>query len=102
MKRADIERIAELARLELSDEEYEVLTRDCQAILAYFEAIRGVDVEGATPTGALEQPAPMREDRVDHDELVRPPRDTAPAWRDGYFVLPRLAALDVGDEPGPS
>ena len=94
IKRSDVEKVAALARLELGDDEFEALTRDCQSILEYFEAIREVDVEGATPAGALEHPAPTRDDRVEHDPLERPPAEMAPDWREGFFVLPRLPALD--------
>jgi aspartyl-tRNA(Asn)/glutamyl-tRNA(Gln) amidotransferase subunit C len=96
IKRADIEKVAALARLELDDDELDALTRDCRSILEFFEAIRDVDVEGATPTGALEHPAPARDDRVEHDRLERPAAEMAPDWREGYFVLPRLPALDGG------
>ena len=94
IERKDLERIAELARLRLSEPELVRLTRDCQAILAYFEAIRGLDLTEPTPAGALEQTAPLREDRLGSDRLERPPEQMAPAWREGYFVLPRLPAMD--------
>ncbi|UCC73099.1 MAG: Asp-tRNA(Asn)/Glu-tRNA(Gln) amidotransferase subunit GatC [Gemmatimonadota bacterium] len=97
IKRTDVERVSALARLELGDDELECLTRDCQAILEFFEAIRDVDVEGAGPTGALERPAPTRDDEVEVDRLDQSLAETAPDWREGYFVLPRLPALDGGD-----
>ncbi len=100
IKREDVAKVADLARLELADDELEALTRDCRSILEFFEAIRDVDVEGATPAGALEHPAPARDDRVDPDQLERQPAEMAPDWRDGYFVLPRLPALDGGSSAG--
>ena len=100
IERKDLERIAELARLRLSEEELVRLTRDCRAILAYFEAIRSVDLTEAAPVAALEHAAPMREDRVSGDRLERPPEHMAPAWREGYFVLPRLPAMDAEGEGG--
>jgi aspartyl-tRNA(Asn)/glutamyl-tRNA(Gln) amidotransferase subunit C len=98
IERRDVEKVAALARLELEDDELEALTRDCRSILEFFEAIRDVDVKRATPEGALEHPTPARDDRVDHDPLERRPAETAPDWREGYFVLPRLPALDGGDD----
>jgi aspartyl-tRNA(Asn)/glutamyl-tRNA(Gln) amidotransferase subunit C len=97
INREDIEKVAGLARLELGDDEIDALTRDCRAILEFFEAIRDVDIEGATPTGAPEHPAAARDDRVEHDRLERSPAEMAPDWMEGYFVLPRLPALDAGD-----
>lgn len=101
--RSELERIAELARLELEQEELAQLTRDCRAILDYFAAIRDLGVAGTEPWGAQEGSAALREDRVHHDPLTRPLDGIAPAWRDGYFTLPRLPAMDAelaaeGDE----
>lgn len=99
----DLKRIAELARLRLTDDEADRLARDCGSILEHFDAIRGLDVTGAEPAGELELAAPLREDRVDGDPLRRRPQEMAPAWRDGFYVLPRLPAMEgeaaAGDEP---
>lgn len=97
IKRTDVERVAALARLELDDDELEALAADCRSILEFFESIREVDVEGAALSGASEPPAPTRDDKVDADRLERPPAEMAPDWCEGYFVLPRLPALDGGD-----
>ena len=48
--RADVVRIAELARLELTAEELELFTRQLGDILDYVEQIRGLDTSGVTPT----------------------------------------------------
>jgi aspartyl-tRNA(Asn)/glutamyl-tRNA(Gln) amidotransferase subunit C len=97
--REELERIAGLARLELSEDEAERLTRDCGAILDYFQTLRELaldDVADESPAGA----APLREDRAGADRLLRPLRELAPAWRDGFFVLPRLPAMDAGAGAG--
>ena len=93
--RTTIERVMKLARLELDHAEIERLTRDCQAILGYFEVIRELDLDSVSPAGELERAAPLREDRIDADPLERPVEAMAPEWRDGFFVLPRLAAMDA-------
>jgi aspartyl/glutamyl-tRNA(Asn/Gln) amidotransferase C subunit len=97
--RSVLQRIAELARLSLSEAETQRLTQDCQAILQYFETIRGIGA-GADAMKGAERPAPLREDRTDCDPLEGPLDALAPAWRDGYFVLPRLPAMDgeAGDD----
>ena len=99
--RSDVRRIADLARLSLSEAETERLNQDCRAILEYFETIRGVGTGTAEPTGADPTP-PLRADRTDCDLLEGTLAEMAPAWRDGYFVLPRLPAMDAeagDDEP---
>lgn len=95
-----IARIAALARLELDDDEAALLARDCQRILEHFETIRELDLDRAGSSGPPETPAPVREDRVDSVRLERSPGEMAPAWRDGYFVLPRLPAMDDAGLPG--
>jgi aspartyl-tRNA(Asn)/glutamyl-tRNA(Gln) amidotransferase subunit C len=96
IERSQLEKIAELARLELSEEEATRLTRDCQAILEYFEAIRQIDPD-ADAAESAERSTALRQDRVDCDPLEGPLSDLAPLWRDGYFVLPRLPAMDADD-----
>lgn len=98
IERSELRRIAELARLRLSEPEVERLTRDCGAILEYFETIRDVGPDSGGPIAAGARLAPLREDRADCDPLLRPLAEMAPAWRDGYFVLPRLPAMDTAAE----
>lgn len=98
--RSTIRQIAELARLRLSEAETERLTRDCGAILEYFETIREIESDD-TSTVSTERPAPLREDRPDGDPLQIPLSAMAPEWRGGYFVLPRLPAMDTEDEGEP-
>ena len=97
--RSELRRIAALARLSLSEAETERLTRDCQAILQYFETIRGIGT-GTDEVEEAERPAPLREDRTDGDPLEGALDASAPAWRDGYFVIPRLPAMDGEADDG--
>jgi aspartyl/glutamyl-tRNA(Asn/Gln) amidotransferase C subunit len=94
--RHEIERIAALARLQLDDNEAAALARDCQRILEHFETIGELDLDSAESSDAAEGSASLREDRVDSVPLARRPEEMAPAWRDGYYVLPRLPAMDGG------
>jgi aspartyl-tRNA(Asn)/glutamyl-tRNA(Gln) amidotransferase subunit C len=48
--RAEVERIADLARLSLEPGEAEEATRQLEAILAYVEKLEEVDVESVEPT----------------------------------------------------
>lgn len=95
IRRSETERISELARLELSPEELESLTHDLEQILEHCDALRDLDLGDVPPVGALERAAPLREDRVDTDPIEGPLEAIAPDWREGFFVLPRLPALDV-------
>ena len=60
---ADVLRIAELARLELSDAEVELFSRQITDILGYAEQVREVDTSGVSPTShPLDVHAAWRED----------------------------------------
>lgn len=94
IERDELEGIADLARLELGAAEIEALVRECKAILEHFEAIHRVDV---SQSGGVDGELPLlvREDAVECDVLKRSLAEIAPAWREGFFVLPRLPAMDA-------
>ena len=57
LSRSDVERIAELARLELTPDEVTLFTRQLAEILDYVEEIRGLDTSGVEPTShAINRP----------------------------------------------
>jgi aspartyl-tRNA(Asn)/glutamyl-tRNA(Gln) amidotransferase subunit C len=47
---SDVEKVARLARLELSEKEKETYTQQLGAILGHAEALGGLDVSGVEPT----------------------------------------------------
>ena len=93
--RRDVEYIAGLARLRLDDGDLESMTRDLNAILEHADTLAAADDESA-PTYEVAPPAaPTREPgAVDVHSLERPPSAFAPEWTDGFFTVPRLAAMD--------
>lgn len=50
---ADVEHIANLARLDLSDAEKEQYTSELSAILSFVEVLQGVDTAGVSPTSHI-------------------------------------------------
>jgi aspartyl-tRNA(Asn)/glutamyl-tRNA(Gln) amidotransferase subunit C len=50
LTRDDVLRIAELARLELSDQEVDLFTRQIDDVLGYAEQLQDVDTTGVSPT----------------------------------------------------
>ena len=63
LDRADVEHIAILARLGLTDEEVETLGEQLSNILEQFEILRQLDTTGVAPTGhAVELAAVLRDD----------------------------------------
>lgn len=99
----EVRQIAELARLELSDEEIERFARDLGTILTHVDALKAVDTEDVAPMGGVtEHVAPFREDEIGADPLEVPIDEFAPAFEEGFFIVPRLAALDADAMEGGS
>jgi aspartyl-tRNA(Asn)/glutamyl-tRNA(Gln) amidotransferase subunit C len=87
----DVEHVAKLARLALTDEEKVVYAKQLARIIENFNELKDVDTTGVEPfTHALPITNVMRE-----DEIVSPPgRDvllkTAPEAENGYFRVPKI------------
>ncbi len=89
--RADVEHVAALARLALTDEEADRFARDLGAILEHAEDVASLDLDGIEPTA---HPIPLenvfRADEVQptlaRDEVLA----QAPAVEDGRFRVPRI------------
>lgn len=63
--RQDVEHVARLARLHLSDAEIERMQAELDAILAYIDKLRALDTEGVEPTShAVPLVNVMRDDDV--------------------------------------
>ena len=92
LSREEVKRIAELARLELTNEELDLFTRQLGDILTYVEQIRSLDTAGVTPTSQLlNRPV----DRDDIPDLTLSRQDllgNAPdaALEAGLFKVPRV------------
>lgn len=89
----DVERIAALARLELTDAEKALYTRQIGEILAYAEQVQGLDTTNVPPTAHVLSRHP-----TDRPDLARPslPREAALANAPdgsldaGLFRVPRV------------
>jgi len=95
IERADVERIAALARLELSHAEAERMTADIEAILGYVASLDALDTTGIEPTThAVPLATPLRDDRA--AAALDPERALANApLRDGFaFVVPKVLDED--------
>jgi aspartyl-tRNA(Asn)/glutamyl-tRNA(Gln) amidotransferase subunit C len=91
LTRADVEHVARLARLALTDDEIDRLTGDLAAVLEHAADVAALDLDGVPPTA---HPLPLR--NVLRDDVVRPTLDraevlaAAPAAEDGRFRVPRI------------
>ena len=87
LSRADVEKVALLARLELSPAELDALTPQLQHIVEYVESLNELNTEGVEPMAHAREMA-----NVFAADLVRPslPREQALAsapHQDGEFYL---------------
>lgn len=88
----EVKRVALLARLGLTDERAQALTRDMNTILEHMGALARVKTEGV-PEYVSGDDAGMRlrRDEGPSAPLSAPPSSFAPEMREGLFIVPRLA-----------
>ncbi|MBI5562997.1 MAG: Asp-tRNA(Asn)/Glu-tRNA(Gln) amidotransferase subunit GatC [Deltaproteobacteria bacterium] len=91
LAKKDVSRVAELARLALTDEEAEQYTGQLTRILGYVEKLSELDTAGVEPAGAaLNAQRALREDKthdpVSNEEAVR----NAPSVERGCFKVPQV------------
>ncbi len=92
----DVKRVAELARLEFTDEELSVFSAQFQAILEYISQIDELKLDDVEPMSSP-LPGPQRL-RPDNPETGKGCRGltreaavaNAPESRNGFFVVPRV------------
>jgi aspartyl-tRNA(Asn)/glutamyl-tRNA(Gln) amidotransferase subunit C len=91
LNREEVEHIAELARLSLSEEEKALYQEQLSAILGYFGRLKELDTEAISPTASV---LPLRS-VMREDEAKRPFRRedilvNAPAAEGGCFEVPAV------------
>ena len=91
IERTDVEHVARLARLALTDAEIERMREQLNGILAYIEKLNALDTEGVDPTShAVPLVNVMRDDApgpcLPRDEALA----NAPDRADDFFRVPRI------------
>jgi aspartyl-tRNA(Asn)/glutamyl-tRNA(Gln) amidotransferase subunit C len=93
LTRADVDRIATLARLELSETEKDLFVEQLSHVLAYAEQIQRLDTEGVPPTSQVlsrmpaDRPDEPRSGLANEDALANAPD---PSPQTGLFRVPRV------------
>lgn len=92
LTRAEVERIANLARLELTSDEVDLFARQLGDILGYVEQIRALDTTGIPPTSHVLVRPLDREDTVAPTLAREAALANAPdaAREAGLFKVPRV------------
>jgi aspartyl-tRNA(Asn)/glutamyl-tRNA(Gln) amidotransferase subunit C len=88
---AIVRRIAQLARIAVSDEEVPHLEGELNAILSFVEELGAVDVTDVEPmTSVIPMKLPMRADVVTDGEIESLVLANAPLTEDDFFLVPKV------------
>lgn len=91
IEKKDVEYVAWLARLDLSEEEKERYTRQLGQVLEHAEKIKSLDTKGVEPTShAIPLRNVIRPDEVRPGLSQEEALANAPQAEGGYFVVPKI------------
>ncbi len=95
LTKADVERLANLAKLKFTEEEKRKLTGQLAQIIAYVEKLKELDLDDVPSTShVLDLKNIMREDEVKPWLTQEEALMNAPAKHGGFFSVPKVIALD--------
>jgi len=98
----EVRQIAKLAELSVDEEHLPELAAQMSRIVDYIAQLGEAGGGGAGDHAKPFIPGPdairLREDVVAPQPLEEKISDFAPAFRDGFFVVPKLGAFDAGEE----
>ena len=88
---ATVRRIARLARIAVAEDEVEHLKGELNAMLAFVEQLREVDIAGVEPmTSVTPMALKQRADQVTDGNIADDVMRNAPASEDHFFVVPKV------------
>ena len=91
LNRKDVEHVALLSRLELSEQELDKFTGQLDAILEYIDVLNQVDTSAVEPMAhVLEIRNVMRADEVQPSLPREAALQNAPEAEDGFFKVPKI------------
>lgn len=86
-----VEYIANLARLEVTDEEIASFTRELGSVLEYMEQLNSADTEGVEPTSFMvPEIDPFRDDREKESLTREKVLQNGPSVKKGFFAVPKV------------
>ena len=87
----DVEHVAKLARLELTEEEKELYTKQLGDVLKYVDQMNEVDTSNVKPMShAIDFVNVMREDKVYYEQTKEELMANAPEEENGFFKVPKI------------
>ena len=91
LEKQDVERIAHLARLAVSDEDIPGYASNLSKILELVEQMNAVDTSGVTPMAhPLDATQRLRNDEVTEADQSAKFQSNAPSVEDGLYLVPKV------------
>jgi aspartyl-tRNA(Asn)/glutamyl-tRNA(Gln) amidotransferase subunit C len=91
LSKEEVEHIATLARLNLTEEEKEKYSEQLSGILSYFEKLKEVDTSAVEPTSQVTGLTNiMREDEIGEFDAASELVSIAPAEENGFYKVPKI------------
>jgi len=89
IQRDEVRRIAELARLEIREEDLDRVAAELSSVLDYAQALKRLDLTGCEPLSFAPPAAALRADEPDGRRLTaQQALAMAPEAEGGFFVVP--------------
>tara|TARA_B100000700_G_scaffold286481_1_gene341394 strand:- start:173 stop:460 length:288 start_codon:yes stop_codon:yes gene_type:complete len=88
---SDVRKVAQLARLELPEDQIETYTSQLEEILTYVDQLQEIDTQNVSPTTrAVEVVNAMREDLVENNCSREEILNQAPNREGDFFRVPKI------------
>jgi aspartyl-tRNA(Asn)/glutamyl-tRNA(Gln) amidotransferase subunit C len=88
LTKKEVEHLANLARIELSEKEKEVFTQELSSILDYIKELQKVDTQGVEPLSQVTDLVNVkRKDEVSEDYAANEILDSAPYQENGQVKI---------------
>ena len=93
----EVRHVARLAELAVADNDVALLAKQLAGIVEFVAQLDAITLSaGGTPVVLGPDRLPLRDDVVNPIPLSRTPAQLAPAFQDGFFVVPKLGGLSEG------
>lgn len=91
LSRKDVEHVAHLGRLELSEKEIELFSKQLNQILDYFKKLEELNTENVPPTShAVPMEMMFREDEAKPSNVTDDALSQAPEQTNNLFLVPKI------------
>ncbi len=96
IRKEQVEHVAKLARLEVSEDEKAMFARQLSAILTYMDQLKEVDTEEVDTEGVEPTATVLPTENVFREDAVKPSLTqeralaNAPDQADGFFRVPKI------------